>query len=226
MLSQSTHAGYYCAGSNNPYPSGQCYAGYFCLSASTSPTQNECPAGKFSSQGASECTSCVPGTWQPYKAQSSCVLAPSVQFQCAEQRCWQKYSLRLSLLSMLAGFVPSWLLLRIVWLNIIQGLPSGALLSVNPCLRHSFDHLNQRRSSRNLGLYGVSLPGGNIWCPGSSPGCERVYTMYRWQFCPHPAFSSGLVTVSVEPLPIYFLQCSIISRVPHVCARRSVKTTL
>lgn len=70
-------AGFYCAGSNNPYPTGQCYAGYFCLSASTSPTQYECAAGKYSTIGSSECTDCPAGKWQPYRAQSSCVDSPA-----------------------------------------------------------------------------------------------------------------------------------------------------
>ena len=69
--------GYYCSGSNLPYPSGPCLAGYFCTSGSLSPTQNECPAGTYSDVGSGSCTECSPGRWQPYKAQSSCVVAPA-----------------------------------------------------------------------------------------------------------------------------------------------------
>lgn len=69
--------GYYCAGSSLPYPSGPCKAGYYCGSGSISPTQNECPAGTYSDVGSGSCTDCSPGTWQPYKAQSSCVVSPA-----------------------------------------------------------------------------------------------------------------------------------------------------
>uniref|UniRef100_A0A7S3JP84 Chitin-binding type-2 domain-containing protein n=1 Tax=Aureoumbra lagunensis TaxID=44058 RepID=A0A7S3JP84_9STRA len=72
--------GYYCSGSNLPYPSGLCESGYYCESGSSSPTENECPKGSYSDTGASECSECEPGTWQPYRAQSSCVSCPAGYF--------------------------------------------------------------------------------------------------------------------------------------------------
>ncbi|KAH8098534.1 dihydrolipoyllysine-residue acetyltransferase [Aureococcus anophagefferens] len=66
-----------CSGSNSPYPTGPCYPGYYCESASITPTQHECAAGKYSGYGAAECTDCEPGTYQPYRAQATCVDTPA-----------------------------------------------------------------------------------------------------------------------------------------------------
>jgi len=65
------------SGSNNPYPTGPCYPGYYCESASITPTQHACAAGKYSGYGAAECTDCEPGTYQPYRAQATCVDTPA-----------------------------------------------------------------------------------------------------------------------------------------------------
>lgn len=72
--------GYYCAGSNNPYPTGKCAAGYYCNSSSTTPYQYEVPPGYFSIEGASQPAPCTPGTYQTYPGEASCLECPAGQY--------------------------------------------------------------------------------------------------------------------------------------------------
>eukprot|EP01135_Chromosphaera_perkinsii_P006890 Nk52_evm45s621 gene=Nk52_evmTU45s621 len=64
--------GSYCAGSNNPSPTGPCDPGYFCPGGSTTPTDKIVPQGHFSLQGAAAASPCLPGTYQPGSGQGIC----------------------------------------------------------------------------------------------------------------------------------------------------------
>ena len=68
--------GYFCAGSNNPSPSGKCSAGYFCNGSSSTPYQFIVPPGYFSIDGASAPTPCTPGTYQTNSGEASCTACP------------------------------------------------------------------------------------------------------------------------------------------------------
>ena len=69
---QACLPGHYCAGSNNPYPTGKCRAGYYCTTGSPIPTQFESPPGYYSPTGSSAPLSCEPGTYNNEYARSSC----------------------------------------------------------------------------------------------------------------------------------------------------------
>ena len=64
--------GYYCSGSNLPYPTGPCSAGYYCTGGASLPTQFRTPAGHYSLAGAPAPEECPLGTFNPSPAQGSC----------------------------------------------------------------------------------------------------------------------------------------------------------
>ena len=64
--------GYYCSGSNLPYPSGPCSAGYYCTGGAKLPTQFRTPAGHFTGPGASAPGECLLGTFNPAVGQGEC----------------------------------------------------------------------------------------------------------------------------------------------------------
>ncbi|KAJ1457884.1 hypothetical protein M885DRAFT_417482, partial [Pelagophyceae sp. CCMP2097] len=84
-------AGFYCAGSSNPYPSGPCLAGYYCESGSTSPIQFECAAGSSSSRplatvcpagthcpvGSANPINCTAGTYSDTRGFAACAVCPA-----------------------------------------------------------------------------------------------------------------------------------------------------
>jgi len=78
-------AGFYCAGSSNPQPTGPCSAGYFCLGGASSPEQFTVPPGFFSIVGATAATPCRPGTYMPFPGQAEC-------FECEAGRFCDKFN--------------------------------------------------------------------------------------------------------------------------------------
>ncbi|XP_070551430.1 uncharacterized protein [Ptychodera flava] len=64
--------GYYCAGDNNPEPTGPCEAGYYCVGGSGTPTQYETPAGHYTLDGAYKPEPCPRGTYQTATKSSYC----------------------------------------------------------------------------------------------------------------------------------------------------------
>jgi hypothetical protein len=73
---QSCPAGYYCAGSRNPYPTGPCKGGYYCTGGSSSATQYTTPPGYYSIPGSSAGIPCPAGTYQPEQGQGNCTACP------------------------------------------------------------------------------------------------------------------------------------------------------
>mmetsp|Transcript_41902 Transcript_41902/g.48487 ORF Transcript_41902/g.48487 Transcript_41902/m.48487 type:complete len:146 (+) Transcript_41902:4151-4588(+) len=69
--------GKYCAGSNNPEPTGSCQAGYYCPAGSTSPTMNAVAAGYYAPTGADFAIPCPRGTYQPSDRQAACIDCPA-----------------------------------------------------------------------------------------------------------------------------------------------------
>ena len=55
---------YYCAGDNNPEPTGPCKAGYYCTGGAGTPIQNPSPAGHYTEDGAFKPEPCEQGTYQ------------------------------------------------------------------------------------------------------------------------------------------------------------------
>ena len=64
--------GYYCSGSNLPYPTGPCSAGYYCTGKAKLPTQFRTPAGHYTGPGASAPVECPLGTFNPSVGQGEC----------------------------------------------------------------------------------------------------------------------------------------------------------
>lgn len=64
--------GYYCSGSNLPYPSGPCLAGYYCTGGASLSTQFRTPAGHYTPTGSSAPFECPLGTFNPSPIQESC----------------------------------------------------------------------------------------------------------------------------------------------------------
>lgn len=56
--------GYYCSGTNLPYPTGCCKGGYYCTGGATTAIQYPVQPGHFSSACAYQQTECYPGTFQ------------------------------------------------------------------------------------------------------------------------------------------------------------------
>ena len=55
---------YYCAGDNNPAPTGPCKAGYYCTGGAGTSIQFSCPAGHYSNAGAYKPEPCPRGQFQ------------------------------------------------------------------------------------------------------------------------------------------------------------------
>ncbi|XP_072282810.1 uncharacterized protein [Pyxicephalus adspersus] len=72
--------GMFCDGQIGSTPTGYCTAGYYCTEGSTSPVQNVVPQGHFSLEGSFMPQPCLPGTFQPLHAQSSCMPCPPGNF--------------------------------------------------------------------------------------------------------------------------------------------------
>ena len=64
--------GYYCSGSNLPYPTGPCSAGYYCTGRAKLPTQFRTPAGHYTGPGSSAPSECPLGTFNPAVGQGEC----------------------------------------------------------------------------------------------------------------------------------------------------------
>jgi hypothetical protein len=73
--------GYYCSGSNLPFPSGPCSAGYYCTGGAALPTQFRTPAGHYTLPGSPAPSECPLGTFNPSPAQGSC-LACIIGYYC------------------------------------------------------------------------------------------------------------------------------------------------
>ena len=81
---QNCDPGMYCAGTNNPAPSGLCDAGYYCTGSALSPTQHLTPEGFYTLPGSSAPVPCVPGTFNSQTGQAACT--PCVEgFYCLNQ---------------------------------------------------------------------------------------------------------------------------------------------
>lgn len=72
----SCPAGYYCAGSNLPLPSGLCSAGWYCTGGASLPTQHDAQPGYYTNDGATEQLECPPGTYGIAPKQASCADCP------------------------------------------------------------------------------------------------------------------------------------------------------
>ncbi|KAJ9462455.1 Myosin heavy chain, partial [Diplonema papillatum] len=89
--------GYYCSGSNLPYPTGPCSAGYYCTGGAKMPTQFKTPAGHYTTPGQSspiecplgtfnsapgqgECQACLAGAYCPERAMQQYLLCPAGSF--------------------------------------------------------------------------------------------------------------------------------------------------
>ncbi|KAJ8035012.1 hypothetical protein HOLleu_22086 [Holothuria leucospilota] len=68
--------GYYCAGDNNPEPTGPCKGGYYCTGGSGTPIQHPTPAGHFTKDGAFKPEPCERGTYQTATESSYCLGCP------------------------------------------------------------------------------------------------------------------------------------------------------
>ena len=62
----------FCAGTNNPAPSGLCDAGYYCTGSAISPTQHLTPEGYYTPPGSSQPVPCPPGTFNSQTGQGAC----------------------------------------------------------------------------------------------------------------------------------------------------------
>uniref|UniRef100_W5M2P7 Tyrosine-protein kinase ephrin type A/B receptor-like domain-containing protein n=1 Tax=Lepisosteus oculatus TaxID=7918 RepID=W5M2P7_LEPOC len=65
--------GTHCSGSNNTSPAGPCAPGYFCTGGSSSSYQHEAQEGHYTLLGAVRAEPCPLGTFQPDRAQSTCL---------------------------------------------------------------------------------------------------------------------------------------------------------
>lgn len=70
---QACDPGMFCAGSNNPHPSGLCDPGYYCTGSATSPTQYLTPEGYYTEAGAAAPVPCNPGTFNAQTGQPACL---------------------------------------------------------------------------------------------------------------------------------------------------------
>ena len=69
---QKCDPGMYCAGSNNPHPTGLCTAGYYCTGSASAPTQHLTPEGFYTEAGSALPTPCPPGTFNSQSGQVEC----------------------------------------------------------------------------------------------------------------------------------------------------------
>eukprot|EP00118_Oscarella_pearsei_P024287 m.302953 g.302953 ORF g.302953 m.302953 type:complete len:234 (+) comp40832_c0_seq1:6749-7450(+) len=69
----SCDPGFYCAGDNNPFPTGPCDPGHYCTGRADRPTQHVTPPGFFTVAGAVQPSPCQPGTFQGALGQSECI---------------------------------------------------------------------------------------------------------------------------------------------------------
>jgi len=65
-------AGYYCSGTNNPYPTGGCAAGFYCTGGAATPYQFATSPGTYSVVASSSPIACPEGTYQPQWNSSAC----------------------------------------------------------------------------------------------------------------------------------------------------------
>nr|XP_054760935.1 neurogenic locus notch homolog protein 3-like [Lytechinus pictus] len=68
--------GYYCAGDNNPEPTGPCEPGYFCTGGSGTSIQHEVPEGHYSGSAAYKAEPCERGSYQTARKSSYCLDCP------------------------------------------------------------------------------------------------------------------------------------------------------
>ena len=67
---------YYCAGDNNPEPTGPCNPGYYCTGGSGTSIQHEVPEGHYSGSAAYKAEPCERGTYTTATASLSCLDCP------------------------------------------------------------------------------------------------------------------------------------------------------
>lgn len=65
--------GYFCSSASQPEPNGPCEEGYYCPRGAKSKREISADAGFYSLTGSSSQLQCVVGTYQPNKAQGTCL---------------------------------------------------------------------------------------------------------------------------------------------------------
>lgn len=77
--------GYYCSAVSGGAPTGLCWGGYYCTGRAKTPRQNYTLPGYYAPNGSVAPRECEIGTYQPYEAQSDCIVCEQ-GFYCPSKK--------------------------------------------------------------------------------------------------------------------------------------------
>ena len=171
---QACDPGMYCAGSNQPIPTGMCEPGYYCTGNSDTPTQHLTPPGYYTTVGSAAPIPCSPGRYNPEYGVDEC---PSC---LAGHYCVNQSSI------VLTPCIPG----HYCPLNTINPLrcPKGTFS--NSKFNRNITDCTQCTPSMYCHTNGLTAPTGlcdaNYYCPGGQfLASSAEYECTAGHYCPH-----------------------------------------